>query len=230
MTRVVAVVSGKGGAGKTVVAANLAVALSRLGKKVLVLDSNVSGSNLGLHLGIVQPEATLNDVLAGRKSLADAAYEYKGLYVVPASLAEMGAELENLKSLLSGLLGYLDFIVLDAAAGVASEVEAAVRAADDVLLVTNPEAPALTNAVLARDLARLRDKEVVGIVLNRTRGESWEFSPEKIEKFLHLPVLSVLPDHRHVRESIAAGVPVVDYSPDSPVSKEIIRLADAISS
>lgn len=70
MGKVIGVISIKGGVGKTTVVSNLGATLAyEFGKKVLVIDANFSAANLGLHLGIVDPEITIHDVLAGKNTM-----------------------------------------------------------------------------------------------------------------------------------------------------------------
>ncbi|MCK5452598.1 MAG: AAA family ATPase, partial [Candidatus Aenigmarchaeota archaeon] len=88
MTEIISVVSGKGGVGKTTLVSNLAVALTKLGGKVLVIDGNVSGANLGIHLGVpsVYP-VSLNDVLHKDAFITQAIYRHaSGFNIIPASL------------------------------------------------------------------------------------------------------------------------------------------------
>ncbi|MBS3051549.1 MAG: P-loop NTPase, partial [Candidatus Aenigmarchaeota archaeon] len=72
MTRIIAVVSGKGGVGKTTMVANIGTALSKLGKNVIILDANLTTPSLGMHLGVPLYPVTLHDVLKGRANIKDA--------------------------------------------------------------------------------------------------------------------------------------------------------------
>lgn len=227
MTEVVAVISGKGGVGKTLVVSNLAVALTGLGRKVLVIDGNVTGPNLGLHLGVrdLSP-VSLNDVLRHETFVTQAVYRHpSGFSLIPASLAELGADMAGFKHLFYELLGDYDFILVDAAAGVGGEVEAAVEAADKILLITSPELPSVANTALAKKLAELHGKPIAGVAVNMVRGERHELKAGDIEDFLRLPIVSRIPEHPRVREAIAMGRPVLEHKPRSASSFEFERLA-----
>ena len=87
MTRVIVVASGKGGVGKTTIAANLAVALTQFGKKVCVLDADVVMANLEIIMGLRSPPVALIDVLKGRLNIEDVIYEGPGgVKIIPAGI------------------------------------------------------------------------------------------------------------------------------------------------
>ena len=86
MTRFIALVSGKGGVGKTTATLNLGYALTKLGKKVLLLDANLVTPNLALQLGILNPRNTLNQFLRKEKTLSEITYLHEsGISVIPSS-------------------------------------------------------------------------------------------------------------------------------------------------
>ena len=136
---VLAVTSGKGGVGKTNVVANLAVALARLGKRVLVLDADLGLGNLDVLLGLI-PRYTLEHVLAGEKRLSDIAITGPGgIRILPASSGVpdlthltppqqilLQQELEHLSS-------SIDLLLIDTGAGISSNVLFFASAAHEIL-------------------------------------------------------------------------------------------------
>lgn len=89
MTKVITITSGKGGVGKTTTAINLAAALNSLGKDVILVDSNLTTPNVGIHLGAPIVPVTLNHVLLGKAKVGDAIYEHSsGTKILPSSLSE----------------------------------------------------------------------------------------------------------------------------------------------
>ena len=86
MTRIIGVVSGKGGGGKTVTTINLSAALMGFGKNVIAIDADVKMSGLGLQLGMYYFPVTLNDVLGNRGTIHESLYIHSsGLRIIPAN-------------------------------------------------------------------------------------------------------------------------------------------------
>lgn len=226
MTRVISVVSGKGGVGKTTMTANLGVALARQGEDVLVIDGNFTGANLSQHFGIGFQDVSLNDVLEGEAYITQAISKHpEGVSVLPASILEFNADAENLKHSIVEFLGDKDYVLIDAAAGTDEEVHSAIEAADEVLLVSEPELPALTNTLGVKKLADQYERDVVGLVLNSVRGEKSEVDLSDVEELTEADVIGTVPDHEHVREGIALRKPVVSYKPNSKASHAINDIA-----
>lgn len=226
MTRVISVVSGKGGVGKTTVSVNLAASLAKQGNEVLIIDGNFTGANVAQHMGLGFPEVSLNDVLNGQAYITQAVTRHsEGVEVLPASIMEFQGKAENLKHSLVDFLGEKDFVFIDSAAGVNDEVQAAIEASDEVLLVSEPEVPSLTNCLGAKKLAEQLDRDIIGLVLNSVRGEQAEVDQQEALNLLETDLLGTVPDHEHVREGIALREPVVTYRPESRVSKKFEDLA-----
>ena len=227
MTEVISFISGKGGVGKTTLVSNIGTALAEMGKKVLVIDGNLSGANLGIHLGLSNfYPFSLNDVLRGYVSITHAVYRhYLGLDVIPASLTDIEVNPKRLKYVLKGVIGKKDYILIDSAAGIDNEVRAAVEASDKAVLVTNPEIPAILDALRAKALVEKHKREAAGVVLNKVRKEKHEVRKNEVEEMLSLPVIGEISNHKKVREAIALRLPVVYHSPYSKPSLEIKRLS-----
>ncbi|AOV94580.1 hypothetical protein AQV86_01480 [Nanohaloarchaea archaeon SG9] len=226
MTRVISVISGKGGVGKTTVTSNIGVSLSQQGEDVLIIDGNFSGANVAQHFGLGFNDVSLNHVLEGEAYITQAVAKHPaGVSVLPASILEFNADAENLKHSLVDFLGEKDFVLIDAAAGVGEEVEAAIEASDEVLLVSKPELPALTNTLGAKKLAEQLERDVVGLVLNQVRGEKSEVEEEDVLDLVGEEIIGRVPDHEHVREGIALREPVASYKPNSRASKAIEDVA-----
>jgi septum site-determining protein MinD len=225
--QIIAVISGKGGVGKTTFTANIGAALAGMGQKVLVLDGNLSGANLGLHLGLSNfYPFSLNNVLRGEVSLNHSIYKHPlGFDIIPASLTDIDVNPRRLKYVLADLVEKKDFIIVDAAAGIDNEVRAAVEAADKVVIVTNPEVPAVVDALRAKTLAEKNNRTVLGVVLNKSRGDKFELAEKEIEEIMEMPVIANIPYSKRVREAIALKQPVVTHSPHSSATLEINKLS-----
>lgn len=225
--QIIAVISGKGGVGKTTFAANIGAALAGMGQEVLVIDGNLSGANLGLHLGLSNfYPFSLNNVLRGEVSLNHAVYKHPlGFDIIPASLTDIEVNPRRLKYVLADLVEKKDFIIIDSAAGIDNEVRAAIEAADKIIIVTNPEVPAVVDALRAKTLAEKSNRTVLGVVLNKARGDKFELDEKEIEEIMETPVIANIPFSNRVRESIALKQPVVTHSPYNSATLEIRKLS-----
>jgi len=150
--RTIVVASGKGGVGKSNLAANLAVALGERGARVLLLDADLAQANLDLLLGL-HPRFDLQHVLAGEKTLEEIVVTGPhGVKLVPAaSGAPELAELDDYRRecLLRGLTpleAEADILLIDTASGVSRQVTSFCLAADEVVVLTTPEMPAFSDA------------------------------------------------------------------------------------
>lgn len=231
MGRIISVISGKGGVGKTTLVVNLGAALaSKFKKDVIIVDCNVTASHLGLYLGMYYYPVSLNQVLLGETRIDKAIYNYSipGMRVIPASLSLndlKGMDIAELKKHIKELFGEADFILLDGAPGFGREVMAAIQASDEVLFVTTPFIPTLIDTMKCFNVASDVGTKPIGLVLNMSGEGRHELLPNEIEQMVELPVISQIPRDRNVLKSLAAKLPVIDYSPGSRASKEIIRLA-----
>jgi septum site-determining protein MinD len=229
MTRLIAVIGGKGGIGKTTITSNLATVLAELGQDVVAVDANLTTPNLGLQLGLHLAPKTLHDVLRGKSKLRNATYSHPaGFKVVPGSISVKdlkGIDIGKLPEIALNLIGKVDYILLDSAAGLGQEALMALNSADEILLVTNPDLPSVTDALKTYRLATKANKKVIGVVVNRVRNKKRELKTEDIEEILGLPVLAEIPEDVSVPESISVKRPVVEYDPHSPASVEIRKLA-----
>ena len=229
MTRIIAVSSAKGGVGKTTFVANLASALAMSGKSVIAVDANLTTSNLGLHLGIPMYPTTLQDVLRGRARVKDALYYHPaGFRVLPADISLKKLMLPKSGELMDvfyKLSGNTDFILIDTAAGLGKEAQSAIESADELITVTNPEMPALTDALKVLKVADKYETKHIGIVVNRVRHEKGEPSLEEIEGFLDAPILGHIHEDNNVRLSIRHKNPVVLHRPNSVASRQFRQIA-----
>jgi septum site-determining protein MinD len=227
MARIISVVSGKGGVGKTTIVANLGAYLSGIGKDVLIVDGNLSGANLGLHLDLPDNYPfSLNRLLKGEIQASQAVYKhFLGFDIVPASIVDMNINPRRLKHILKDLSKKRDFIIIDSAPGITHEALASIESSDEVILVTSPEMPSIVDILRSKKLAEGKRKNVLGVVVNRVNKENFEVNSKHVEDILDLPVIAEIPEHKNVREAIAMKTPVVTYYPNSKASLEMKRLA-----
>ena len=232
MTVILSILSAKGGVGKTTTCTNLAAALVQRGKSVIAIDGNITTPNLGIHLGVPLYPTTLHDVLSGRASLSQATYIHpSGIKVIPASLsvnAVRSSHAEKLHRVLRGLFDRKGFILIDGAAGLGKEARASMYASDGVIIVTNPEIAAVTDAFKAIKLAERKGIRIEGVIINRVSGKKYEMKIEDIKDMLGCDILGIVPEDSAVPESISSKMPVVQYKPRSKASIGFKKAAAAL--
>ncbi len=172
--RSMAITSGKGGVGKTFLAANLAAALARRGRRVLVLDADLGLANLDVVLNL-HPKVTLHDVFTGKVPLEEAILPAPGGFSVllaGSGLVEysrLTPEVrEQLQRIIEAVAPRYDDILLDTGAGISDVVLYAVSLADEVLVIATPEPTSMTDAYATiKVLATQQRRSAIRLVVNQ---------------------------------------------------------------
>lgn len=238
--RTIVVASGKGGVGKSNLAANLAVALGERGARVLLVDGDLAQANLDLLLG-VHPRWDLQHVLAGQKTMDEIVVNGpENVRLVPAAsgVAEL-ADLDDFRRelLLRGLSTLdadADIVLIDTASGVARQTTEFCRAAHEVLVVTTPEMPAFSDAYA---LVKLLQKQgglarSPQLVVNMANGaEEAEDTAHRIRlvarRFLRLELecVGTVPYDTAIPRAVRLQEPVLSAFPKSPAAAAYRALA-----
>jgi flagellar biosynthesis protein FlhG len=240
----IAVTSGKGGVGKTTVSVNLAVALSRLGHQVGLVDADFALGNVDVVLGLA-PDHHLGSVLVGARSVSEIMIEGpSGIRVVPA-----GSGVRALSSLDNGKwtrLAHamdeagqsLDFLLFDTATGIADNVLDVIGLADYVLVTTTFEPSAVVDAyAVIKLVSASAPGKAIGVLVNAARDPEeahvvYRQISTATERFLNRTVRfdGYVLDDRAIRESVLGQVPVLERDSASPASRCIRRLAARLAS
>jgi len=174
--RVISVTSGKGGVGKSNVVANLALAMSRLGKKVLIIDADLGLGNINVLLGL-RPAYTLNDLFSGERGLAEIIVNGPGgIKVIPAGsgtqkYTRLSRE-ERLRLLneLDDLEEDFDMFIVDTESGISDNVVYFTSAAQEIVVVVSPEPTSITDCyALIKLLATKHDERHFKVLINMAR-------------------------------------------------------------
>ncbi len=223
MARVYAIISGKGGVGKTTSTINLGTALNQLGEDVVIVDANLSTPNIGIHLGAPIVPITLNHVLNNQANLEDAIYEHEsGTKIMPASLSLKESEKINYKKFtetIKKLKKITNHVLIDSAAGLGEEARAAINAADEIIIITNPEMSAVTDALKTIKLAEETNKPITGVIITRCQGKKLEMSFANIKDMLEVPILGIIPEEDSIKESQVMKNPVIITHPKSRATR-----------
>ena len=237
--RTVAVVSGKGGVGKTTLAVNLAVTLRRLGARVLLVDGDLGMGNADLLLGQV-PRFTLHDLVLGERSAEEVLLTTPdGVHLMSGSsgVEEMAnldeLRCERLLCALSELEEPIDLILIDTASGLHRTATHLARAADEILIVTTPEPTAFTDAYATlRVLRNSALPRVPRIIVNQARDAAEaRATAEKIrnvsKQFLSLSpeLLGFVLEDPAVGQAVRRQEPLVHLFPKSPAAGCIEQIA-----
>lgn len=227
MKKVIGFFSGKGGTGKTTCSLNTALAIHQLGEKVVLMDCDLYNANLGLHLGYHDFPVTLHDVLDKDISILESVHIHSsGLRFIPASLSlrQLGTDLSKLK----GQLEELDYVtLLDCPSGVDENVLKFMELCDEIVVVTNPNIPAVTDALKIIQKALDMSKNDIAVIVNQSNGKH-ELSIEEIEEACKVPVLGTVPSHNQFKKALHHTVPMVIGAPHSPASLSFKRIASNI--
>jgi len=225
--------SGKGGVGKTTTAINLGVSLNKLKMEVIIVDANLNTPNIGLQLGAPIVPITLNHVLKGKAEIEDAIYEHhSGTKIVPSSLSIKELTKFNVKKLpeITQALGKLcDYVIIDSAAGFGEEVIAVLECADEIIIVTNPEMPAVTDALKAVKVAREMGKEINGVIVTRHADAKYEMPLSSIKSMLEAQIIGVVPEDKAVKEALNLRDAVSHTHPRSRVARKYLEIARKVN-
>lgn len=237
--RVLAITSGKGGVGKTNLAVNLSLALTREGRRVTLIDFDLGLANADLLMDLT-PRTNLQSVISGRKTIREVALQTpEGLRLVPGAsgverLANLSdSERQNLVESLEELYQDTDFIIFDTGAGISKNTTAFLGAADDVVVVTVPEPPAVLDAyAVIKLLSAQEDRGRVGLVVNMaaSQKEAERFSrgvTSTAYRMLNIYVEDfgfVLADPA-VGHAVRTRRPFVTAAPQAPASRCVRALA-----
>jgi len=233
MSKIILITSGKGGAGKTTSAINLGAALNSFGEDVTIVDANLTTPNVGLHFGVPIVPVNFNHVLNGKAKIDEAIYEHEsGTKIIPSSLSVR--ELDKIKThrlpeISKRLKKISDYIIFDSAAGLGSEVLDVMDEADDIIIVTNPEMPAVTDALKTAKVAEERGKNVIGVIVTKARGSSTEMPIKSIEEMLELPILGIIPEDFAIKKALVRKDAVVHTHANSKAARAYKNIAAGIS-
>ena len=215
--KVVTITSGKGGVGKTTAAANIGVALAACGAKVVCVDGDIGLRNLDVVMGLENRIVyDLVDVVEGRAKLRQALIKDKrlpDLSLIPAAQTRDKAAVSpsDMIKLCNDLRGEFDWIIIDSPAGIERGFRNAIAAADQVLVVTNPEVSAVRDADRVIGLIESEEKGPGHLILNRVKVEMVKrgdmLSTEDVLDVLAIPLLGVIPEDETILVSTNRGSP-----------------------
>ncbi len=236
MGEIFAILSGKGGTGKTSVCAGVATALAEQGLRVLCIDCDVGLRNLDISLGISDGNAlSFLDICESGYSLEDVpqhpAYPNLFFLTAPMNRSAESIDLLSFRAMLRQAKDLFDFIFLDAPAGVDAGFRLAAAPGERFLLVTGAGPAAIRDAARVADLLELMGKQDVRLVVNRVRRDMLKTVRITIDDVMDtagLPLTGIVPEDPNVTLAASFGRPLLQYSQGSPAARSFRRIANRI--
>ncbi|MBF0340138.1 MAG: MinD/ParA family protein [Magnetococcales bacterium] len=235
-----AITSGKGGVGKTLVTVNLAIQYARQGLKVLLIDADLGLANIDVVLGIPSPEFTLQDVLEGHLTLDQVAVPGpEGITILPAAsgVAGLSSLTEEQKLALMDHIDHwnadFDVVLVDTGAGISENVRFFVLAVERIMVIATPDPTSVTDAYALMKVLFLNHRAShFDLVVNQVRDEAeakdvFRTLSQVADKFLNIVLNFVgsIPEDALLAQSVRSQKPVSISHPDAAVSKSFQKLS-----
>lgn len=236
MGEVIVITSGKGGVGKTTTTANIGAGLSRMDKKVVIIDTDLGLRNLDVVMGLENLIVyNLVDVIEGKCRMKQALIRdrrYENLYLLPSAQTRDKSAISpgQMQKLTEELAEDFDFVLLDCPAGIEQGFQNAVAGAGKAFVVTTPEVSAIRDADRIIGLLEAGGIRNTELIINRIRidmvkrGEM--MSVDDVTEILAIPLLGIIPDDEQVVIGTNQGVPVIGI--DCPAGKAYANICGRI--
>ena len=214
MSEVIVITSGKGGVGKTTTTANIGTGLAKLGKKVVMIDTDIGLRNLDVVMGL----DNLVDVVEGNCRLKQALIKdkrYSNLFLLPSAQTrdKSAVSPEQMRKLVDELRKDFDYILLDCPAGIEQGFKNAIAGADRAIIVTTPEVSAIRDADRIIGLLEAEELKKIELVINRIRMDMVKrgdmMSVEDVVDILAIDLIGVVPDDESIVIATNEGEPLV---------------------
>lgn len=219
MAEIIAIVSGKGGVGKSTTTANVGTALAMMGKKILMIDGDIGLRNLDLILGKQNQVAyDFNDILNDRCTTEQAILideKYPGLHLLPAPQnADIGdINEEKLNELIDKLSPYYDYIFIDCPAGIHDGFMLMSSKATKILIVATPELMSVRDADMTVSKLEGLHFEEIYLIINKVNVEMVKsgemMSIDDIINIIAVPLIGAIPDEKDVIHANNIGKPII---------------------
>ena len=216
MGQVIAVVSGKGGTGKTSFTANVGMALAQLGHPTLCLDCDVGLRNLDIALAMTDRAVMdFTDVMAERCTMEEAVVQHplqKNLYLLtaPTRISALSVDREEFRKIFPAIKEKFDYCLVDAPAGLGAGFQLALTGSDRAVVVTTTEESSLRDA--QRTVMELQDMSNLHLVVNRCRKKLLRSLHQTIDDAIDkagLPLMGVIPEDETMPLYAGRGTPLL---------------------
>lgn len=237
MGEVIVVTSGKGGVGKTTITANLSIALSKLGKRVIAIDTDIGLRNLDVVMGLENHIVyNIVDVIEGNCRLKQAIIKdssHNNLYLLPSAQSRDKDSInpEQMIELTNSLKEQFDYVLIDCPAGIEQGFKNAIAGATTAIVVTTPEVSAIRDADRIIGLLEKDGINPIYLLVNKLRPELIRrgdmMSGNDVYEILGTEIIGCLNDDINVVIATNRGEAIVDQN--TPIGKAITNIAKKIN-
>lgn len=240
-TKTIAVVSGKGGVGKSNFSLNFALGLSKAGASVLLFDMDIGMGNIDILMGVT-PEHSIVDMFEDQELRLRDIIE-KGVdnlsYIAAGTGLSKIFKLDDEKfelfiTQLEELVVDYQYIIFDMGAGITEESLQFILSVNEVMVIATPEPTSITDAYAVMKYIHLKESNMpFYLIVNRAFSEQQALSTSNrlenvVKQFLDKDVVALgdLPDDRAVMKAVSHQIPFLLYAPDSEVSRSMLRIVN----
>ncbi|WP_182003205.1 MinD/ParA family protein [Priestia aryabhattai] len=240
--KTIAVLSGKGGVGKSNLSLNLSLALTKKKQRVLLFDMDIGMGNIDILIGqtasytmvdLLEKKLSIQQII--KKGPQDLAYVAGGTGI--SSVFEWSpSDLDHLIQELSSLTNQYDYMIFDMGAGMSESVLKFLKAVDEMIVVTTPEPTSITDAYAAIKLAASYSVSApVRLIINKTRSdkegnETYERFNRAVQQFLNISIslLGIVPNDQAVQKAVNRQMPFLLQNPASKASISLIEMVNML--
>ncbi|MEE8167701.1 MAG: MinD/ParA family protein [Candidatus Hydrothermarchaeales archaeon] len=216
------------GAGASMISCNLAVALSQLGEKTLLVDGNLEAPRVHDILGVIPTLDDFGETLDGENNVEEAIIDgaYPNLSILSGKMEfrDKDEDLFKFSDLIRDLGKDYATVLVDGPGRTEEEWATGLRPADAAVLVSTTASHTIMTALKIKRVAQGMNRGLRGIIVNKAlTGMSW--MADEIEAYMGIPALAILPLDEKVGECLLKGKPIVVKYPESIVSQELVKIA-----
>jgi len=240
--KTLAVLSGKGGVGKSNLSLNLSLALTKQKQRVLLFDMDIGMGNIDILIGqtasytmvdLLEKKLSIQQII--KKGPQDLAYVAGGTGI--SSVFEWSpSDLAHLIQELNSLTNQYDYMIFDMGAGMSESVLKFLKAVDEMIVVTTPEPTSITDAYAAIKLAASYSVSApVRLIINKTLSdkegnETYERFNRAVQQFLNISIslLGIVPNDQAVQKAVNRQIPFLLQNPASKASISLIEMVNIL--
>lgn len=240
--KTLAVLSGKGGVGKSNLSLNLSLALTKQKQRVLLFDMDIGMGNIDILIGqtasytmvdLLEKKLSIQQII--KKGPQNLAYVAGGTGI--SSVFEWSpSDLAHLIQELNSLTNQYDYMIFDMGAGMSESVLKFLKAVDEMIVVTTPEPTSITDAYAAIKLAASYSVSApVLLIINKTLSdkegnETYERFNRAVQQFLNISIslLGIVPNDQAVQKAVNRQIPFLLQNPASKASISLIEMVNIL--